>query len=74
MGSVYEPLMSAMGHKRTFSKVCAMSALPPEADIDRHDWNVRFVPKADIVRCGERRRYSITSSARPSALGIVYAL
>ena len=25
-----------------------MSALPPKADIRRHDWNVRFVPKADI--------------------------
>jgi hypothetical protein len=25
--------------------------------------NVRFVPKADILRCGKERRYSITSSA-----------
>jgi hypothetical protein len=25
--------MSALGHKRTFSKVCVMSALPPKADI-----------------------------------------
>jgi len=25
-----------------------MSALPPKADIVRHDHNVRFVPKADI--------------------------
>jgi len=25
-----------------------MSALPPKADIDRHDWHVRFVPKADF--------------------------
>ena len=25
--------------------------------------NVRYGSKADIVRCGERRRYSITSSA-----------
>jgi len=25
-----------------------MSALPPKADIERHDWHVRFVPKADI--------------------------
>src|SRR6516164_8640844 len=24
-----------------------MSALPPKADIERHDWYVRFVPKAD---------------------------
>jgi hypothetical protein len=40
-----------------------MSALPPKADIAERDRDVRFVPKADIVRCGERRRYSITSSA-----------
>ena len=26
-------LMSAMGQKQTFSEVCAMSALPPKADI-----------------------------------------
>jgi hypothetical protein len=25
-----------------------MSALPPKADIAERDWNVRFVPKADI--------------------------
>src|SRR5262249_10101139 len=25
-----------------------LSALPPKADIERHDWHVRFVPKADI--------------------------
>jgi hypothetical protein len=25
-----------------------MSALPPKADIERHDWHVRFVQKADI--------------------------
>ena len=26
----------------------AMSALPPKADIAERDWDVRFVPKADI--------------------------
>ena len=25
-----------------------MSALPPKADIRRHEYDVRFVPKADI--------------------------
>jgi hypothetical protein len=25
-----------------------MSALLPKADIEQHDWHVRFVPKADI--------------------------
>src|SRR5215472_9868985 len=28
--------------------VRVMSALPPKADITERDWNVRFVPKADI--------------------------
>jgi len=27
-----------------------MSALPPKADIAEYDWDVRFVPKADISR------------------------
>ena len=44
-----------------------MSALPPKADIGTQSWNVRFVPKADILRCGKERRYSITSSARDSS-------
>jgi len=46
-----------------------MSALPPKADIRRRELDVRFVPKADIVRCGERSRYSITSSASASSFG-----
>jgi len=41
-----------------------MSALPPKAEIGTQSWDVRYVPKADRVRCGEIRRYSITSSAR----------
>ena len=41
-----------------------MSALPPKADIGIEPRNVRFVPKADIVRCGEIRRYSITCRLR----------
>ena len=47
-GSNLEPLMSALGQKRTFSEVCAMSALPPKADIGTQPRDVRFVPKADI--------------------------
>jgi len=41
--------MSALGQKQTFSEVCAMSALPPKADITAAQTNVRFVPKADII-------------------------
>jgi hypothetical protein len=46
-----EPLMSALGHKRTFRSFRPMSALPPKADIGTQSVNVRFVPKADILRC-----------------------
>jgi hypothetical protein len=47
-GSKPEPLMSALGHKRTWRDQIAMSALPPIADIPRRNLNVRFVPGADI--------------------------
>jgi hypothetical protein len=42
--------MSALGQKRTFRRVCLISAIPPKADIGTQPRNVRFVPKADI--CG----------------------
>jgi hypothetical protein len=31
-----------------------MSALPPKADIVERDRHVRFVPKADILRCSKK--------------------
>jgi hypothetical protein len=37
--------MSALGQKRTFLEFWAMSALPPKADIRRHECDVRFVPE-----------------------------
>jgi len=46
--SKFRWLMSALGHKRTFRNVRAMSALPPKADIGQDGCNVCFVPKADI--------------------------
>jgi hypothetical protein len=46
-GSNPEPLMSALGQKQTFPRVWLMSALPPKADIDGRQFDVRFVPKAD---------------------------
>jgi hypothetical protein len=55
--------MCSLGQKRTFSEGCAMSALPPKADIGTQPRHVRFVPKADILRCSKECRYSITSSA-----------
>jgi hypothetical protein len=45
-----------------------MSALPPKADIRCRDRYVRFVPKADILRCGKERRYSMTLSARANSV------
>ena len=36
--------MSALGQKRTWQPVGAMSALPPKADIADHDCHVRFGP------------------------------
>jgi hypothetical protein len=46
-GSNPEPLMSALGQKRTSELVQSMSALPPIADVVERDRHVRFVPKAD---------------------------
>jgi hypothetical protein len=41
--------MSALGQKQTFRRVQGISALPPKADIAERDWDVRFVPKAEIL-------------------------
>src|SRR6516162_2663544 len=35
--------MSALGQERTSPVTEPMSALPPKADIERHEWHVRFV-------------------------------
>src|SRR6516164_3328400 len=43
--------MSALGQKQTLGHLRAMSALPPKADIGTQPRDVRFVPKADILRC-----------------------
>src|SRR5215472_782594 len=48
--------MSALGQKRTWKCVRAMSALPPKADIAERDWHVRFVPKGDIAHSVGRYR------------------
>jgi hypothetical protein len=61
--------MSALGQMQTLEFVRPMSALPPKADIAESDWHVRFVPKADILRCSKERRYSIASSAIESTPG-----
>jgi hypothetical protein len=40
-----------------------MSALPPKADIAERECHVRFVPKADMVRCSKNA--PIRSRRRP---------
>ena len=59
--------MSALGQKQTSRLLEWMSALPPKADIGTQSWNVRFVPKADILRRSKVMLYSITSSARDNS-------
>jgi hypothetical protein len=46
--------MSALGQKQTLQRILVMSALPPKADIGTQPRDVRFVPKADIMRCSNR--------------------
>jgi hypothetical protein len=45
-GGNFEPLMSALGQKRTLKRLRVISALPPKADIGTQSRNVRIVPKA----------------------------
>jgi hypothetical protein len=41
--------MSALGQKRTWACPSLMSALPPKADIAERNWDVCFVPKAEVA-------------------------
>ena len=43
--------MSQVGQKQTSRHLQPMSALPPKADIGEVSSDVRYVPKADILRC-----------------------
>src|SRR6516225_7486142 len=42
--------MSALGHKRTFTHLRSMSALPPIADIMECDWHVRLCQKRTFTK------------------------
>ena len=55
--------MSALGQKRTLGYLQAMSALPPKADIRQHNYDVRFVPKADSA--SPRRHQAVSHLHRP---------
>ena len=67
VATILRDQMSALGQKQTSGHVRSMSALPPKADIGTQPRDVRYVPKADILRCGKERRYSATSSASASS-------
>src|SRR6516162_6466229 len=54
--------MSALGQKQTLKVVCAMSALPPKADMDQHGRDVCFVPKADIGTQPPNVRFPVARS------------
>jgi hypothetical protein len=60
-GSNPEPLMSALGQKRTFSNVRRMSALPPKADIADAMRNAALCQKRTSTS------YSITRQSPPAA-------
>jgi hypothetical protein len=55
--SLIRPSSESYAPRRILRPEISMSALPPKADIGRRDWDVCFVPIADIFN------YSITSSA-----------
>src|SRR5215469_3601655 len=67
--------MSALGQKQTRRHLKPMSALLPKADIGTQSWNVRFVPKADILHCGRSvRNFSAEAMALPLAPTFVGAV
>jgi len=65
------------GQKRTWKRLRPMSALPPIADIAEGDRHVRFVPKADILRCSKQpsirspRRRGRSGTLRPKASAVL---
>jgi hypothetical protein len=59
--------MSALGHERTLPPVCAMSALPPIADINRGNRYVRFVPIADIRKTDGAKQKDRLTAALPKS-------
>ena len=58
------PIQLALGQKRQ-AVTWTLSALPLKADIEPHDWHVRFVPKADS--CTAAKSTAIRSPRRRAA-------
>jgi hypothetical protein len=63
--------MSAFGQKQTFRRQAPMSALAPKADNDRAHPEVRFVLKADNVRCSKIALLITSSAATSKVCGTV---
>jgi hypothetical protein len=55
-----EPRMSLVGQTRSFADVRAMSALPPEAVVERTSMDGRFVTRGDITGCSKLGAVSAT--------------
>src|SRR6516165_8880420 len=51
-----------LGQKQTSRPAWTLSALPPKADIERHDWHVRLVPKADSCSAKRYVRFGLKPS------------
>jgi len=53
----FQPLVVSGGKAQSEQM---FSGLPPKADIERHDWYVRFVPEAAVSNRSKPTLYSIT--------------
>ena len=63
-----------LGQERTSPACLATSALPPKADIDRRDWHVCFVPKADSCSAAKQLRLrKLPTHLRSSLAGVALA-
>jgi hypothetical protein len=67
--------MSAMGQKRTWRDQIAMSALPPIADIPRHNLNVRFCQQRSSAKYHflifERKKKDRLAAVSPKASSLL---
>jgi hypothetical protein len=71
--------MSALDQKQTLGKCRADVRFTAKADIRRDNWNIRFVPKADILpssqpRHGKRDRWFLSCKEKrtPENSGVFY--
>src|SRR5262249_13706552 len=65
-------LENSLGQERTSRPAWTMSALPPKADIERHDWHVRFVPEAYISGTGDNIMEHVAGVEHPTLAMVTY--